>query len=214
MTEPIGGAATRPSRPALSVKRRAFVDEYLVDLNATQAAIRAGYSRRSACTLGSRLLALPVVRAALDAAIAARAERTRVSADRVIEEYARLAFTDMRNFTEWGPGGVTLRPHTALSAADAAAVVELIPVGAKGLARIKLHDKRPALDALARHLGLFGYGLGQHPVIGDFRTPAQDRARAALKAQIAKIVAEREPPPLPAPVLPPEKKKEEDGGRG
>ena len=126
------------------------------------------------------------------AAIAARTRRTQVTADRVIEEYARLAFTDMRRFSEWGPEGVTLRPHTVLSEEDAAAIVELTPVGAKGRARIKLHDKRPALDALARHVGLFGHGRGQHPVVMDIRTDAQRRAREALKERIEKILAARQ----------------------
>jgi len=85
-----------------------------------------------------------------------------------------------------GPGGVTLRPHTDLSADDVAAVVEIVPVSIvpvsivpvskDGKARIKLHDKRPALDTLARHLGLFGARRSGT----DIRTQAQNRARAAL----------------------------------
>jgi phage terminase small subunit len=180
----------------LTPKRRAFLDEYLIDFNATRAAVRAGYGARSAHAIGSRLLRQPAIKAALDAAIAARAERTRVTADRVIAEYARLAFADMRRYAEWNESGVKLRPHTSLSADDAAAVVELIPVGAGGRARIKLHDKRAALDALARHLGLFGTGpngIVRYPPGTDIRTAALQRARAALKASIEKIIAERDP---------------------
>jgi phage terminase small subunit len=181
-------------REGLTPKRRAFIDEYLIDFNATQAAMRAGYGERSAHTIGSRLLKLPEVKAALDAAIAARAERTRVTADRVIAEYARLAFADMRRYAEWNEDGIKLRPHTSLSADDAAAVVELAPVGAGGRARIKLHDKRAALDALARHLGLFGRGRDdfvRYPGV-NLRTRAADEARAALKERIEQIVAARD----------------------
>jgi phage terminase small subunit len=181
----------------LTPKRRAFIDEYLIDFNATRAAVRAGYGARSAHTIGSRLLKLPAVKAALDAAIAARAERTRVTADRVIAEYARLAFADMRRYAEWNADGIKLRPHTSLSADDAAAVVELIPVGAAGRARIKLHDKRPALDALARHLGLFGGGpdgVVRFPPGTNLRTAALERARAALKERVERIVAARDKP--------------------
>jgi phage terminase small subunit len=194
-SEPAGGAAASP-RPALSTRRQAFVDEYLIDFNATRAAIRAGYSKDSAHALASRLLRQPAVKAAVEEAIAARAQRTRVTADRVIAEYARLAFTDMRRYAEWDADGVRLRPHTVLNADDAAAVVEIVPVGAKGRGRIKLHDKRAALDALARHLGLFGVrgAYGIRPLGSDLRTEDQNRARAALKARIERIIAERDDP--------------------
>jgi phage terminase small subunit len=189
--------ATEPAPRRLNPKQRAFALEYLVDLNATQAAIRAGYKKEAANRAGWRLLRLPQVAAAIAAATAARAARTRVSADRVIEEYARLAFTDMRNYTEWGPAGIKLRPHTALSEAEAAAVKELTEIGPKGRPRIRLHDKRPALDALARHLGLFGRPgepFVRYPLGYDMRTPAQEHARAALREQIARVIAERGEP--------------------
>ncbi|HEY5208927.1 MAG TPA: terminase small subunit [Stellaceae bacterium] len=175
----------------LTPKRRAFVGEYLIDFNGTQAAIRAGYKKKSAHSLGSRLLRVPAVKAALDAAIAAQAARTTVTADRVIEEYARLAFADMRRFAAWNGDSMALRPHTALTEADAAAVVELSPVGAKGRPRIRLHDKRPALDALARHLGLFGArgAEGMRPPVS--RRAAIEGARAALKERIEQALAAR-----------------------
>jgi phage terminase small subunit len=174
----------------LTPKRRAFVAEYLIDFNATQAAMRAGYGAKSAHTMGSRLLRLPPVKASVEAALAARAERTRVTADRVIAEYARLAFADMRRYAEWGETGVKLRAHTSLDADDAAAVVEVAPVGQSGRAKIRLHDKRPALDALARHLGVFT--PKNRPFAGDFSNEQQRRARAVLKERIEKIIKERE----------------------
>jgi phage terminase small subunit len=184
----------------LTAKRRAFVDEYLIDFNATQAAKRAGYGAKSAGTIGSRLLHMPAVKAALDRAIAARAARTRVSADNVIAELRRIGFSDMRHFATWNESGVTLRPHTSLSDDDAAAVVELRPVGDKGNVRIRLHEKRPALDALARHLGVLGArrpgrtgdpGRVPVPFAGDYSNEQQRGARATLKALIDKIVADR-----------------------
>jgi phage terminase small subunit len=174
----------------LTPKRRAFVAEYLIDFNATQAAMRAGYGAKSAHTMGSRLLRLPPVKASVEAALAARAERTRVTADRVIAEYARLAFADMRRYAEWGETGVKLRAHTSLDADDAAAVVEVAPVGQSGRAKIRLHDKRPALDALARHLGLWGV----RPRTADFTNAEQRAARQILRERIEKIIAERPKP--------------------
>ncbi len=177
----------------LTAKRRTFIDEYLIDFNATQAAKRAGYSARSAHTIGSRLLHMPAVKAALDRAIAARAARTQVTADNVVEQYRRIGFSDIRRFVRWDETGVTLRPHTSLGAEDAAAVAELRPVGDKGQVVLRLYDKRPALDALARHLGLFNAripgrpGFVPVPFAGDYSNAQQARARAVLKERILAV---------------------------
>jgi phage terminase small subunit len=138
--------------------QRRFVDEYLVDLNATQAAIRAGYAKTGANGQGYHLRRKPEVAAAIRQAMAERQERTRITADRVLREYARIAFADIRRLTGWGPDGILLRPHTEVSEDDAAAIAELVVGSAKqgGGARLKLHDKKSALDMLARHLGLLG----------------------------------------------------------
>jgi phage terminase small subunit len=76
----------------LAAQQLRFVDEYLLDLNAAQAAIRAGYSARTAYTVGPRLLRDPRIAAAVSAAQAARSERTGITADRVLGELNRLAF--------------------------------------------------------------------------------------------------------------------------
>ena len=81
---------------ALTEKQRRFVAEYLVDLNATQAAIRAGYSRKTAHVTGHETLKKPEVSAAVQASMAARAERTNITQDRVLQELARIAFFDLR----------------------------------------------------------------------------------------------------------------------
>ncbi|MGB8180938.1 MAG: terminase small subunit, partial [Stellaceae bacterium] len=72
-----------------------FVREYLVDLNAAAAARRSGYPARSATTRGNKLMARRDVQEAVKQAMAARAARTGVTADRVVLEYARIAFADM-----------------------------------------------------------------------------------------------------------------------
>ena len=138
--------------PALTDQQRRFVEEYLVDCNATLAAGRAGYSARSARQAGARLRALPHVRRALEAAMAARSDRLGVSQDRVVLELARLAFADMRDFASWGDGCVRLRPSEELTEDQAACVSEIVETPGKGV-RVKLFGKQPALAALARHLG-------------------------------------------------------------
>jgi phage terminase small subunit len=138
-------------------RRKRFVDEYLIDLNATQAAIRSGYAPRSAAKRGSLLLADAVVRQAVDAAIALRSRRTGITQDQVLREYVRLAFSDLRQVASWGPDGLRVLPSAVLDDDSAAALAEVheTRTSAGGTVRLKLHEKKGALDALARHLGLF-----------------------------------------------------------
>jgi phage terminase small subunit len=144
----------------MTPRQRRFVEEYLVDLNATQAATRAGYSARSAASRGSKLLRNPAVAGAIESAQAKRAQRTRVSADRVVTELAKVAFGDPRRLFSWGPGGVELRESSELTEAEAALVSEVSETrtAAGGTRRVKLHCKMTALTALGKHLGLFGNG--------------------------------------------------------
>lgn len=136
----------------LTDRQRRFVEEYLVDLKAGTAAIRAGYSEKSAETMGARLRGLPHVRAAIEEAIARRSRRLRITQDRVVTELARIAFADIRDFVDWDATGVTLRPACELGPDQTACVAEIVENPGKGL-RIKLHGKPQALAALARHLG-------------------------------------------------------------
>jgi phage terminase small subunit len=82
---------------SLNEKQAAFVREYLVDLNATQAASRAGYSEKTAHSQGQRLLKNAEVRKAINAGKSRRAERVEVSADEVLRELMRLGFSDIAN---------------------------------------------------------------------------------------------------------------------
>ena len=78
----------------LTKKNEVFCEEYLIDLNATQAAIRAGYSVESAGSIGSELLKKPEIRARIETAMAERSKRTGINADRVLRELGRIAFVD------------------------------------------------------------------------------------------------------------------------
>jgi phage terminase small subunit len=140
----------------LTMLERKFVDEYLVDFNAFQAAQRAGYTRRSAMRAW-KIMRRTRVADALAKAIAARSKRTNITADRVLREYARIAFADIRNYTTSGKKGATdLKTVAQLSDDEAAAVVEVTNASGGEISKVKLHDKKKALDAIARHLGLFG----------------------------------------------------------
>jgi phage terminase small subunit len=148
----------------LTAKQEAFVAEYLVDLNATQAAIRAGYSANTAQEQSSRLLSNVMVSEAVAAAQLARSQRTEITQDRVLQELARIGFSDIRKlFTEDG----RLR-HVTMLDDDAAAMVSSIEIDVKrtmvgdkaetdaeSTLKVKLWDKKGALVDIGRHLGMF-----------------------------------------------------------
>lgn len=149
---------------ALTNKQRRFVDEYLIDLNATQAAIRAGYSKKTAEKIGSENLRKPEVAAGLQERMKAREQRTEITQDMVLREYAKLAFLDPRRF--YDEGGALI-PIQSLPADVAAALAGMeITVARSGtdedgkpeyedVKKIKFIDKKGALDSIARHLGMF-----------------------------------------------------------
>jgi phage terminase small subunit len=139
---------------SLTPKQQRFADEYLVDLNACQAAIRAGYSPRSARSQGYRLLTNDDIQELIQKGAAERSKRCEVDADRVLTEAARLAFSDMRDFISWGPNGVTLRPSDELSDDAAACISEIVETRTKDGARtirFKLHDKKGSLELVGKH---------------------------------------------------------------
>lgn len=140
---------------ALTPKQQRFIEEYLIDLNASAAYQRAGYQARgnAAEVNASRLLRNAQVQAAIRAAQAARARRTEINADRVAQELARLALSDLSRLASWGPEGVIPRPSAAISADDTSAVAE-VSATRYGL-KVKLHSKPQALRLLGEHLGVF-----------------------------------------------------------
>ena len=141
------------SPDGLTAKQRAFVREYLVDLCATRAAKRAGYSGRTAKEQGYQLLGQPHVAAAIEAAQEARAERVEVDADRVVEEYARIAFAYLTDVVQIEGGSVTVTDTDKLSPAQRASIAEISQT--KDTIRVKLHPKTTALEGLGKHLGMF-----------------------------------------------------------
>ena len=168
----------------LTPRQERFVTEYLVDLNATQAAIRAGYSEKGANVAGIRMLANATVRAAVEERQAKRAEKLDISVDRIERELARIAFTDMRKYAQWGPtaaadksiadarekntgldwdeqvpaNGVMLLSSESLTDDEAAAVAQVTEECKPGGTikyGIKLHDKMKALELLGKRHGMW-----------------------------------------------------------
>ena len=149
----------------LNDKQMQFVAEYLIDLNATQAATRAGYSARTANEQGARLLANVSVREALQKSMKERSKRTEITQDRVLQELARIAFFDIR--TLYNDDGTLKRPDQLSDDAGAVLtgidVIEMaggqkngdgeisIPMFTK---KTKIPDKVAALSLAMRHLGM------------------------------------------------------------
>lgn len=143
---------------SLNVKQKRFVEEYLIDLNATQAAIRAGYSEKTAYSSGQRLLKHVEIQAAIQKRQSKRAVRTEVTQDRVVAELAKIGFSNLNKIITWGGStesteSISIVPSADIDDDTAAALSEfsLTPTGFK----VKLHDKLGALDKLARHLGMY-----------------------------------------------------------
>ena len=154
-------------------KQKRFASEYVVDLNATKAAERAGYAQRTAYSQGHRLLRNAEVQARISELQAERSERTEVTADRVVQELATVAFLNVGDFltVEHGVVSVDLskinpeamravkkirQREVLVGDADTGGVVQVCD--------FETHDKIRALDMLMRHLG--AYAADKHELSG------------------------------------------------
>ena len=142
---------------SLTRKQQRFVQEYLIDLNATRAAVRAGYSAKTADDIGPENLRKKPIAAAIEKAFAARAEKAGITAERVLEEAARIAFADIRKAVEWDGETVKATPSERLSPEVAACVAEV--AATREGTRLKFHAKDRQIENLMRHLGLFNDSL-------------------------------------------------------
>ena len=137
----------------MTKKQKRFVEEYLIDLNATQAAVRAGYSPDTAGSIGAENLKKPEIKSRIDKAMAERSRRTGINQDRVLQELARIGFAKITDVVD---------PETAEIRTDASdddlACIQSIKIKPNefGTEReVKLYDKKAALVDLGKHLGLF-----------------------------------------------------------
>lgn len=146
----------------LSDKQKMFCNEYMIDLNATQAAIRAGYSERSAQAISIETLSIPLVQAYIQKLKTKRAERLEITQDMVLRELAKIGFSNIQDYIQEGN---QIDDISKLDK-DKAAPVESIKVkvtsgGGEGAewtskeVQFKLHDKLSALEKIAKHIGFF-----------------------------------------------------------
>ena len=168
-----------------------FVKEYLVDLNATQAAIRAGYSPKTAKQQGQRLLTRDDVQGYVQKEMSKRAKRTEITADKVLEELGKIGFAEVTDFlqvrtervlVDRDPGTgepiseirqIVLLQDTAEIPKDKLAAIAEIKQAKDGSISFKLHDKKGALDSIGKHLGMF-VDKAQIKVTHDFEDMTDD----------------------------------------
>ena len=140
----------------LTDKQQCFVDEYPIDLNATQAAIRAGYSAKTADQQGSRMLANVKVKQAVAEKQAQRSKRTGVNQDRVVLELAKVAFAKMTDIVD---SNGRIKEDAS---PDDLACIESIKYkesdneyGGSVEREVKIASKLKALELLGKHLGMW-----------------------------------------------------------
>ena len=153
----------------MTKKQKRFCEEYLIDLNATQAAIRAGYSPETAYSIGQENLKKPELHTRISRAMAERSKRTGINADRVLTELAKIAFVNAADVID--ASDATFREDAAPEDLAAIQSVKVKTFGEDGLEReIKMADKLKALELLGKHLGMF-----------------EDRLKVAAKVDTGKL---------------------------
>jgi phage terminase small subunit len=179
-----GAKEAKPRGFQFTYKQEAFINEYIVDLNATQAAIRAGYSEDTAGSIGHELLKKPEIRQAIQKAMDSRAERTKITADRVLNELGKIGFSDVRKILA---ANGNLRDLIDVDDDTAAAIqsVELVtrnenlkddegnrPI--EYVHKIRFADKKGSLELLGKHLKIF-----------DNRDPAGEKGNVSVHIHLS-----------------------------
>ena len=141
---------------ALTAKQKMFVTEYLIDLNATQSAIRAGYSVKTARQIGEQNLSKLDIQKAIQKAMNERAKRNNITADKVLNEIAGIAFDDIGNYLNFftdaeGNVRTVIKDSKTISTKN----ISEISCGRDGTFKFKLYCKDNALALLGKHLKLF-----------------------------------------------------------
>lgn len=142
----------------MTPKQKLFCNEYLIDLNATQAAIRAGYSPNTASVIANENLSKPYLKAYIEKRMGKRIERTEITQDKVLKELAKIGFANIDDYveveTDKHDNKIVTIKLTKDIPEDKISAISSIKQGANGI-EVKLHDKVKALENIGRHLGMF-----------------------------------------------------------
>ena len=155
-----------------------FAREFVKDLNATQAAVRSGYSAPSAYSAAHRLLRKPRVREQITRLAAANQARVELEADNILRELLAIATADVADYvTKNADSSLALRQMEEIPPLSRRAIADVRRT--KDGFRLKLHPKLPALALLAKHVGLL---VERHEVSGPGGAPVAIEGRAGLSA--------------------------------
>ncbi len=148
----------KPKVRKLTAKQESFVLEYLIDFNATQASIRAGYSRARASEIGWQLLQKTTVQGEITRLRQRDAERLGITREKALKELAVIAFSDIRQLFDEN-GNLLLPQQLPEEIGRAVSKYQVIEQASENGSTVRktvaLWDKKGALDSLAKHLGLF-----------------------------------------------------------
>lgn len=142
----------------LTDKQQRFCEEYLIDMNATQAAIRAGYSGKTAQAIGAENLTKPLIKKFISDAQKEASKKLGVTADMVKAELKKIGFSNIQNYFE---GDLTPKDLLKIPARRAAAIASIKKTvttyegGKTEVVEFKLHNKVQSLELLGKHLGFF-----------------------------------------------------------
>lgn len=173
----------------LNERQKKFCDEYLIDLNATQAAIRAGYTENYANTNASKLLQNTTIAEYIRKRQADRMERTEITQDMVLRELAAIAFADATDYVKvvqkpylTEDGEEVFLPDVAITETNELTAIQKkaiagIKQGKNGI-ELKLNDKTRALELLGKHLGMFTDNI---QVNGSLNNPFEGLTTEELK---------------------------------
>lgn len=142
----------------LTDKQEIFCREYLKDMNATQAAIRAGYSAKTSNEASARMLANVSIQNFIQELKTKRADKLEITADRVLQELAKIGFSDIKEYLN---SDYSLKPLSEIDVSKSGAIQSIQKDVTQGdtwsntSTKFKLHDKLSALEKIAKHIGFF-----------------------------------------------------------
>ena len=147
----------RSRRKGLNARQQLFCHEYVVDLNGTAAAIRAGYSAKTAAPIASKLLTKANIRAAVEALQKRRTDLVDIKAADVVEAVKQRAFTDIADYLDYNDAGMTLKPLSILTKSQRQAIRHVRHrenVDGSVVVEFQLEDKTRNIELLMQHMGL------------------------------------------------------------
>ena len=146
------------SQVKMTLKQERFVKEFLLDLNGTQAAIRAGYSEKTARSIAQENLTKPDIVCAIQKAQAERSVTLQITSHGVLAQLMEIAQASIADVVEWRENQLDVKPSNALNQSTLRAIHSITIRGGESgppTISVRMHDKLRALELCGKHLGIF-----------------------------------------------------------